>query len=50
MAVLPRADSDLQGRLQESVQKLGLQQLVTEHKLAVSLLDLSTPATSTMPA
>jgi beta-lactamase class A len=43
MAVLPRADSDLQGRLQESVQKLGLQQLVTEHKLAVSLLDLSTP-------
>lgn len=43
LALLPHADSDLQARLQESVETLGLGQLVTERKLAVSLLDLSLP-------
>jgi beta-lactamase class A len=41
---LPRADSSLQVNLEKSLAKLGLTTLANEHRLSVSLLDLSNPA------
>ena len=40
---LPRADPALQARLQRSLDGLGLESLIAEHKLSISLIDLSVP-------
>jgi beta-lactamase class A len=43
LAALPRPDASLQARLEATAKGLGLEPLVSDHKLAVSLIDLSDP-------